>query len=377
MELTNLSASELLTTLDTVWSNGNRTLAQLLAYLGEVERRGLHEKMGCSSMFAFLERRFGLTGGSAYRRLTAARLVRRFPTLLARIERGDIHIEALCALKEVLTEANVEEVMAATAKKTLREVEHIVACRSPRPDAQGSIRKMPERQAPAALTSPAVPVAPVAATVVGRMAPVDGAPSLFDVTAAPVAGSEPMGANVVAPSPVTVARAMAARPRVEQLSESRHKVQLTVSTTTRAKIERARDLMKHRNPTGDLEILFDRAMDALLEQLEKERLGKTARPQSKPRPSQPGHISQATRREVFERDGERCTFVAEDGTRCAERGMLELDHVRARARGGPDDASNLRVRCRGHNQMHAREVFGEAYVARKIHFRQRKCGPSP
>src|SRR4051794_23222063 len=82
MELTTLSASELLSTLDLAWSAGNRALAKMLAYLGEVERRGLYVEIACTSMFAFLERRFGLTGGSAYRRLTAARLVRRFPTIL-------------------------------------------------------------------------------------------------------------------------------------------------------------------------------------------------------------------------------------------------------------------------------------------------------
>ncbi len=64
------------------------------------------------------------------------------------------------------------------------------------------------------------------------------------------------------------------------------------------------------------------------------------------------------RREVFERDGERCTFVDESGRRCESRTWLELDHRVARALGGADDAANLRVRCRAHNRLAAEQLFG-------------------
>src|SRR3954451_8715753 len=117
------------------------------------------------------------------------------------------------------------------------------------------------------------------------------------------APSVPAPVPVPVPPPPVASRVEGPRARLEQLSEARHRVQLTVSTETRAKIERARDLMKHRNPSGDLEMLFDRAMDALVEKLEKERLGKTPRPQKKARPSTPGHIPASVRREVFARDG--------------------------------------------------------------------------
>ncbi|MEA2752875.1 MAG: hypothetical protein QOI41_7018, partial [Myxococcales bacterium] len=44
----------------------------------------------------------------------------------------------------------------------------------------------------------------------------------------------------------------------------------------------------------------------------------------------------------------------------------------SRALGGSDEASNLRVRCRAHNRLHAEEVFGKEHVARAVDFRQRK-----
>ena len=76
------------------------------------------------------------------------------------------------------------------------------------------------------------------------------------------------------------------------------------------------------------------------------------------------------------RDGEQCTFFDEAGQRCPQRGYLELDRVEARALGGTNAASNLRVRCRAHNRLAAEEVFGKAYVAERIDFRQRRSRPA-
>jgi 5-methylcytosine-specific restriction endonuclease McrA len=89
-----------------------------------------------------------------------------------------------------------------------------------------------------------------------------------------------------------------------------------------------------------------RALDALLTKLEKQSRGGVAR-------------------EVYARDGERCTFVSDDGLRCEETGFLELDHVTPKARGGTEDAGNLRVRCRAHNQHYADETYGREYMERR------------
>jgi len=65
--------------------------------------------------------------------------------------------------------------------------------------------------------------------------------------------------------------------RLTPLSEGRHALQLTVSTEIREKLERARDLMSHRNRDGSFETIVGAALDALLVKLERERLGKTTR----------------------------------------------------------------------------------------------------
>jgi hypothetical protein len=137
--------------------------------------------------------------------------------------------------------------------------------------------------------------------------------------------------------------------------------------------------MRHRNPTGDLAPVIEAALELLLAKLERERLGKAKTPRTSgppesplPRSSRTQAVPAAVRREVFERDGEQCTFVSDDGERCPSHGHLELDHIEPRALGGPNAASNLRVRCRAHNRLHAEQVFGRTHVEQRVDFRQRK-----
>jgi hypothetical protein len=178
---------------------------------------------------------------------------------------------------------------------------------------------------------------------------------------------------------------MPTRARIERLSEARYKLQLTAGRELRDKLERARDLTRHRNPKGDLAVV-ERALDALLERLGKERLGKARRPPARrarvdtPREAKTAPVSRAARRQVFERDGEPCTYVDEHDRRCPARTLLELDHVCSRGMAVRMRPRTLRVLCRAHNRHHAEEVFGRAPVATQIHLRSesatRRTDPS-
>jgi 5-methylcytosine-specific restriction endonuclease McrA len=59
-----------------------------------------------------------------------------------------------------------------------------------------------------------------------------------------------------------------------------------------------------------------------------------------------GAIPAHVRREVAARDGYRCTFVADDGTRCGATAWLEFDHIVPRKLGGPSTVSNVRLLCK-------------------------------
>ena len=349
MQLSELSDHELVSRLSALCLEGHALTARMIVHLMEVEERRLDLRAACTSMFDFCQRKLGMSEGAAFRRINAARLVKRFPSLLARIERGELHLSTLVLLRPHLTEENVEELSAAVAGKTQRQVEELLARLAPKADVPSAIVEIPP---PSSASAPTL----LASADEGAVAALPAAP----------------------------------RSRVAPLAEARYSVQQTAGAELKAKLERACDLMRHRNPSGDLAPVLETALDLLLAKLEKERLGKLKTPRPRSSPSRTSRtpltlptshtsgaraVRAAVRREVFERDGEQCTFLSESGERCPSRGPLELDHVEPRALGGTDDAPNLRVRCRAHNRLYAEQIFGKSHVAKQMDFRQRKLTP--
>jgi hypothetical protein len=217
-----------------------------------------------------------------------------------------------------LDEVNYQETMTAVAGKTKLQVLEILARRAPKADVPDRI--IPLTSEPLMAFTPPAPALSQMATPTAQMTP---------------------------------------------LAEARYAFELTIDAALRTKLERAADLMRHANPTGDLATVLDRALDVLVKKLEKQRLGKTSRPSTAPR-GKATRITRALRRAVFERDGERCTFHDEEGHRCPAITLLEIDHVIPRASGGKNELPNLRVRCRSHNRLHAEKSFGREHVDRKI-----------
>ena len=62
-------------------------------------------------------------------------------------------------------------------------------------------------------------------------------------------------------------------------------------------------------------------------------------------------IPAAVRRQVWQRDGGRCSYVdRETGRRCNSRHLIEMDHLLPYALGGGADPENLRLVCRAHHR---------------------------
>src|SRR4051794_548744 len=111
MHRISLSDEELVSQIASLCLEGRRLVARLIVHLVEVEDRGLDKKSACSSMWAFCTERLKMSEGETSRRLNAAKLVRRFPSVLGRIERGEIHLSALRKLGPYLKEENVDAIL--------------------------------------------------------------------------------------------------------------------------------------------------------------------------------------------------------------------------------------------------------------------------
>jgi hypothetical protein len=104
-------------------------------------------------------------------------------------------------------------------------------------------------------------------------------------------------------------------------------------------------------------VVVDRALDALLDRIEKRRFGRATRPRAARASRAKRYIPSEERRRAVARDGLRCSFVSADGRRCEETGFLEFDHVVPVALGG-QASDGVRVLCRSHNQHEAERILG-------------------
>ena len=80
------------------------------------------------------------------------------------------------------------------------------------------------------------------------------------------------------------------------------------------------------------------------------KLAGSVTPTAKPRATGRA-IPAAVRRQVWQRDGGRCSYLdRRTGRRCNSRHLIEIDHVVPYAQGGGADPGNLRLLCHAHHR---------------------------
>ena len=403
-QLSTLSNARLESGLGELLAVGYRTEARIIAYLAEVEQRKLHLKEGSESLFDYCTRRLHLSNSEAFHRITAARIARQFPVVFNLLEQRQLHLTAVCLLRDYLTPENHRELLAQASHKTKWQVQELLARHFPRPDVESRVRKLP------APRSAIAPIAQPTGTAIApetnshdcdmtlqnsRLRPMEvpgPGPCRSQVAPSQVAPSQ------VAPSQVAPSQVAPSRPdpspargapvpiQVEPLSEARYRIQLNASATLKEKLDRLRALTSHSNPSGDLAVVIERAVDVALEQVEKRRFAKSNRPRVQSHtPSQTqsngpkrestepaknakeparrrAHTPNAVLREIAERDGMQCSYRGANGCRCTAQAFLQVHHERPWAKSGPETVDNLRLLCAAHNQLLAERDFGARHV---------------
>ncbi len=324
--LSHLADDVLLRDLAAIVARDRSTTAALLAHLAEVEARKLHLSAAYPSLHAYCVGELRMSEDSACRRIRAARAARDFPVLLAALVDGRLHLSALVLLAPKLTAANVDELVAAASGRSRAGIETLLAERFPQAD---------------------VPT---------RVEPAGQPPTLENANKGPVTG------------PVLSAPARmndGATPRVAPLAPERYALQMTMGQELHDKLRHAQRLLGHVVRPGDVAAVLERALDELIEKLEKRKCGAGSGPGPR-RPSRSArHIPAHVRQVVWARDGGRCVFVSEAGKRCDARERLEYDHVEPVARGGEATVDGVRLLCRAHNQLEAERVYGAGFMEEK------------
>jgi hypothetical protein len=142
--LESLPDEELLRRLADLLGRSRRVEADLVAHIGEVDRRRLFSRDACPSMFAYCTEVLHLSEHEAYLRITVARAAREHPVLLVLLSEGRLHLAGIAKLAPHLTGENRDALRERAVHKSKREIEALVAELAPRPDAPALMRKLPE-----------------------------------------------------------------------------------------------------------------------------------------------------------------------------------------------------------------------------------------
>ncbi len=385
----------------------HEVMADFLLALADFDRRRGHEPLGFASTFAFLLAELGLSPAATHWRLSAARLLPRFPGVIEPLRDGRLCLTTAAELAKVLTEANQAEVLPRFFGASTLKAKELVAELQPReaPPLRTVVTPL-ERRPVAPMTEPSSqPRLAVAAVV----APSNTYPELLRVP------------EVEMTHP---ARDVKHRPEVEPLTADLRRLAVTVSKRFLTKLDAARSGLSHSLPRATTEQVLEAALDLLLEKQARAR-GLVKRPRTvvatatpaapvtpamtatpvatpgsapvpapapapatatatatataavateTPRPNfaEPlhrrtgprNHVPAAISREVWYRDGGRCSWPLDGGGVCGSTHRLELDHIVPWARWGGETVDDLRVVCHVHNTLAARQVFGERCVDR-------------
>ena len=281
--------------------------ADLLAHIGETARRRLYAHLGYPSMQAYCVQVLHLSEDSARKRVQVARKGWVLPVIFEAIADGRVHLSGMNLLVPFIDEENVLELIEAATHRTKTEIEQLLAERFPQAEPEEGVESV-ARDAPGHLRN---------------------------------------------------------RSSVKPLAPGRHLVQFTIGDADLERLQYALQLMSHRNPKGNLAFLNRNAIEALIEDLEKEKFGGADDPRELDTAPSGRYIPRAVRRAVVKRDGWQCGYVSPAGRRCESRWLLQFDHILEVARGGKSTAGEVRLLCWAHNQYAAECTFGAGFMEEK------------
>ena len=271
-------------------------MADFLVALADFDRQRLWVELGHASVFYYLHRDLKLSKGAAHYRKVAARLIQKFPEVVAPFREGKLCITTVVELARVITPENSADVLPRFFYLSKQEAKAVAVEICP-------AAVVPRRE----VVTKVVTELPRAAAF-----HLDETPLTQFVQAAPQA--VPM--------------------QSEPLTPNLQRLHMTVSKQFIDKLDAARKGQGHAQPGASAEKVIEAALDLLLAQQAKRR-AEVKKPQQNPRPAKnPGHVTAAVKRAVWSRDDGKCQWPLDSGGICGSTLRLEIDHVVPRGRGG-------------------------------------------
>jgi hypothetical protein len=307
-DLSRIPSDDLRTRLGALLSEERRVVVDFILHLVELERRRLYAELGYATLFDYCTRELGLLKGAAYRRVTGARLLKRFPQIEQYLRDGRLCLTRLTLLKDVLNPKNVEQVLEAASRRSKEDIESLV------------VELKPE-------------LAPM--SVPDRVTPLGGGTYRLEMTV----GEEFM-------KELTEVRAALShkypKGELEAVTREGYGLVLKQYRSRRGIGAKPRGRETPREDGSPVGVAADQEIGTSKPVVGGDTVAIERRSEQKHRSS----IPLAVQRQIWERDQGRCTHIRHDGSRCNSTFQVELDHIALAGFGGSDDPSNLRLRCR-------------------------------
>jgi len=327
-DLSKIQDEQLLTSFAHVVRQEREAISSVVMHLAEIARRKLYAQDGYSSLFLYVTQKFHFSESAACRRIQAARLSLKFPEIIDLLEKGRLNLVTIGLISPHLTEENKEELLSRVFGKSKSDVEFLISSLfGKEKTVKDKIRRLPIR--------------------------ISSQPQQFSSALAETAQNYTT-AVVVKNEAVIVKNSDTVMPKQ---TEARVKIEFSAKESVAQKIERTKQLLRHKYPQGKLEDIFDELLNLFLakkdparkiERLEKKTLASQVKQEDnsevhpkmaanrneEPAPTNNNlrkiktrYIPENIRLEVWKRDEGQCCYISPDGRRCQERGGLELDHI--------------------------------------------------
>ncbi len=343
--LKGLSDRELINRLRNLVKKEQTSTIEILAHLAEVDRRDLYVGYGYSSLSEYCVSHLGYGESSAWRRVSAARVVKNFPEVSDLLKKDQLTFSGVILLTGALRPENKTELLSRVAGKTQSQIERIVA--EYKPPKQISDQARPTMVIKAAKTE----------DTAGAGAPRESA----DASPSAKLGKIPLRCEGENHPPQAARRAVVLQRMYDiRFAGDEELMELMAWMKTHLSNRYPRgagylEMIKYAmNYVREREDLAKRAKWRKRGEKGQQRPAKAA---SKAPDSR--HISAREKEKVWIRDKGRCTYVGSSGKRCNSTHHLQFDHYPVPfARGGSSKASNLRLLCAKHNRYTAEKTFG-------------------
>lgn len=331
-------------------------MADFLIALSEFDRKRFWVGLGYTSLFYFLHRELKLSSGASYHRKTAAELIQRFPEIVEPLRDGRLCLSSVCELAKVISRENLAEVLPRFFHSSKQEAKAVAAGIAP----QEAVPRRMVVTAVAAQAQASAGLGPATSPTLDLSQPFHPGETPLPPQRMPAPPAALQDREEVRPASLPTASS-----QVVPLTAEARRLHVTVSKRFLEKLDAARDALSHSRPGADAEAILEAGLDLILERADRRRgLVKRPRGAKSTATEDPRHVPAHVSREVWTRDRGRCQWPVANGSICGSTHRVELDHVVPVARGGRSTPENLRMLCGFHNDLAARQVFGNDWMDR-------------